>query len=70
MDAITVEAVRAPTSEVRGLIEELDRTLALEYDAKQRRGLWLDGSPAGCEYASMAPSAIATSLFLEKRLSQ
>jgi putative acetyltransferase len=63
MDAMTVEPVQTATNEVRELIAELDRELALEYDPSQRHGLSvdaifqphvrffiarLDGSPAGC----------------------
>jgi len=63
MDEITIEAVRSATDEVRDLIGELDRTLALEYSAEQRHGLSLaaifephvrfflarlDGLAAGC----------------------
>jgi putative acetyltransferase len=41
-DAITVEAVRTATDEVRDLLAELDRTLAREYLPEQRHGLSLD----------------------------
>jgi putative acetyltransferase len=42
MDAIAVEPVRSVTDEVRELIGELDRTLALEYVPEQRHGVSLD----------------------------
>jgi len=42
MDTIAVEAVRAPTEDVRDLIDALDRTLAQEYLPEQRHGLPLD----------------------------
>jgi putative acetyltransferase len=41
-DAITVEVVRTATDEVRGLLDELDRTLAKEYLPEQRHGLSVD----------------------------
>jgi len=39
---ILIEPVAAPTSEVRALIAELDRTLSAEYPPEQRHGLALD----------------------------
>jgi len=39
---ITVETVRTATDEVRGLIDELDRTLAALYVPEQQHGLSLD----------------------------
>jgi len=42
MDGVTVEAVRTATDEVRDLIDELDRTLSMEYLPEQRHGLALD----------------------------
>jgi putative acetyltransferase len=41
MNDITIEAVHTPTDDVRGLIDELDRTLAGAYSAEQRHGLRL-----------------------------
>ena len=38
----SVEVVRAATEEVRMLVDELERSLALEYPAEQRHGLSLD----------------------------
>jgi len=42
MEKISVETVPVATDEVRDLIDELDRTLAMEYLPEQRHGLALD----------------------------
>ncbi len=42
MDGVSVEVVRAPTDEVRALVDELEDTLAKEYPPEQRQGLSLD----------------------------
>jgi putative acetyltransferase len=42
METTSVERVCAPTDEVRGLIDELDRTLSMEYLPEQRHGIALD----------------------------
>jgi putative acetyltransferase len=42
VEEISLEAVRSATDELRGLIDELDRTLAQEYLPEQQHGLKLD----------------------------
>jgi putative acetyltransferase len=42
VEDITLEAVRSATDELRGLIDNLDRTLAQEYLPEQQHGLKLD----------------------------
>ena len=41
-DQILIEIVRAPTDEVREMIDELERVLSAEYPPEQRHGLLLD----------------------------
>jgi putative acetyltransferase len=71
MHEITVEVVRNATDELRGLIDELDRTLAQEYLPEQQHGLKLDalfephmrffiarldGEAVGCGGVALSPT--------------
>jgi hypothetical protein len=82
-DSITVELVADITDDVRMLIGELDQILSAEYMPEQRHGLGGARQVAALRfyeragfqicaafggYATMAPQAIATSVFLQKLL--